>query len=225
MNIIRNERGFTVAELLVSSLITMAVLGGAVSLTSQVQKAYRLQMEDSAAEQEGRYALDWISRLIRGAANDPFGIDTDLLTPGKQTDCPDVGTPFDGVGLDPDIDGENDDIRLQTDANPPDGFLGGVAGTCDQANEDVTVTFDPDTFTITFTDNNIGGGATVRTDAVIDNLTFIFKNSLHEVTVVAANVMYVEIQVRVRTRTIDAATGSPITRTLTQEVRIRGRNF
>ena len=225
MSIIRNERGFTIAELLISTLITMAVLGGAVSLTSQVQKAYRLQMEDAAAEQEGRYALDWISRMIRAAANDPFDIDTDLLTPGKQTDCPDVGTDFVSVGMDPDLDGEPDDIRLQTDANPPDGFLGGPAGTCDQANEDITVSFDPDTFTILFTDNNIGGGAAVRTDAVIDNLTFIYKNSLHEVTAVAANVMYIEIQVRVRTRTIDAATGTPITRTLTQEVRIRGRNF
>ena len=217
MNIIRNERGFTIAELLVSSLITMAVLGGAVSLTSQVQKAYRLQMEDSAAEQEGRYALDWISRLIRGAANNPFSI--------ANSQCPDDPTVFNGIVMDPDIDGEPDDIRLQTDANPPDGFLGGQLGACDQANEDVTVSFDPDTFTILFTDNNIGGGAAVRTDAVIDNLTFIYKNSNHEVTAVAANVMYIEIQVRVRTRTIDAATGAPITRTLTQEVRIRGRNF
>jgi hypothetical protein len=225
MTIIRDERGFTIAELLVSTLITMAVLGGAVSLTSQVQKAYRLQMEDSAAEQEGRYALDWISRLIRGAANDPFGIDTDPVAAGKQTDCPDPSTEFPAIWMDPDLDGEPDDIRLQTDANPPDGFLGGAAGTCDQANEDVTVSFDPDTFTILFTDNNLGGGADVRTDAVIDNLAFIYKNSSHEVTAVAANVMYIEIQVRVRTRTIDAATGSPITRTLTQEVRIRGRNF
>ena len=217
MNIIRNERGFTIAELLVSSLITMAVLGGAVSLTSQVQKAYRVQMEDAAAEQEGRYALDWISRMIRGSSNNPFSIATSA--------CPDVGTVFAGIVMDPDVDGENDDIRLQTDSNPPDGFLGGEAGDCIQGNEDITVSFDPDTFTITFTDNNLGGGATVRTDAVIDNLEFIYKDVSHVPTVVAANVVYVEIQVRVRTRTIDAATGAPITRLLTQEVRIRGRNF
>ena len=119
----------------------------------------------------------------------------------------------------------NDDIRLQTDTNPPDGFLGGTSGACTQANEDVTVSFDPDTNTITFTDNNLGGGAAVRTDAVIDNLLFEYRDSGHVVTNNPANVIFVETQVTVRTRTIDAATGTPVTRTLTQEVRIRGRNF
>ena len=62
---LRNERGFTLAELLVASMITTVVLGGAVMMTSQVQQSFRRQVEDSAGEQEGRYALDWIGRLIR----------------------------------------------------------------------------------------------------------------------------------------------------------------
>ena len=40
-------------------------------MTSQIQKGYRRQLEDSAAEQEARYALDWIGRYIRAAANNP----------------------------------------------------------------------------------------------------------------------------------------------------------
>jgi hypothetical protein len=75
-----------------------------------------------------------------------------------------------------------------------------------------------------FTDNNTGD-ASVRTDAVIDNLEFIFKDDNHDVTNNAATVVYIEVQVRVRTRTIDTSTGSPMTRLLTQEVRIRGRAF
>jgi hypothetical protein len=133
------------------------------------------------------------------------------------------GTPYSWVIMDPDADGINDDIRLQTDSNPPDGILGGAA--CDQKNEDVTVSFDPATSSITFRDNNLDDGAEVRTDAVIDNLLFVFKNDQHQPTADVANVVYVETQITVRTRTINPLTMLPETRLLTQEVRLRGRNF
>jgi hypothetical protein len=194
------------------------VLGGAVALTSQVQNSFKKQIEDSAGEQEGRYALEWVSRLIRQAGNNPFG----LVAPATAS-CPTNPTPYSWVIFDPDADGLNNDIRLQTDSNPPDGILGGAA--CDQANEDVTVSYDPVTSSIRFRDNNLGGLATVRTDAVIDGLLFVFKNASRQPTANAANVMFVETQVRIRTRTIDPFTMLPETRLLTQEVRLRGRGF
>lgn len=212
-----NERGFTLVELLVASMVTMVVLGGAVALTSQVQEGYRRQIESSAAEQEGRYALDWVSRLIRASGNNPYNV--------AITDCPSAATPFAAIVFDPDGDDIDNDIRLQTDSNPPDGLLGGVAGGCSQANEDVTVSFDPDTNSITFLDNNLGGTATIRTDAVIDDLRFIYRDAARAVTTNPLNVVYVETQVTVRSRTINAVTGEPVTRVLSQEVRIRGRNY
>ena len=127
--------------------------------------------------------------------------------------------------MDPNGDGDDFDIRIQTDSNPPDGLLGGTTGNCTQKDEDVTVSYDPTSRSITIRDNNLGGAATIRTDAVIDGLTFIYRNSAHGVTTTAANVVYVETQVRVRTRTVDPITGLPNTRTLSQEVRIRGRNY
>lgn len=217
------DRGFTLAELLVASMITMVVLGGAVAMTSQVQEGYRRQVEQSAASQEGRYALDWVSRLIRASGNNPYSVAT--------SSCPSAGTPFAAIVFDPDGDLIDNDIRLQTDSNPPDGLLGGPAGTCTQANEDVTVSFDPATNSITFLDNNLGGTATIRTDAVIEDLRFIYRNSAHSTTdasgnpITPVNVIYVETQVTVRTRTINASTGAPVTRTLSQEVRVRGRNY
>lgn len=225
MKIFSNERGFTLAEILIASLVTMLILGGAVALTSQVQRGYRRQIEDSAAEQEGRYALEWVSRLIRGAGNNPYSLP---LNPGDTSPCPDGvagGTAYSWLIMDPNGDGENNDIRIQTDSNPPDGLLGGPAGTCTQANEDVTVSYDAGTSSITFLDNNLGGAATIRTDAVIAGLNFIFRDSNHNETATPANVIYVETQVTIRTRTVDASTLAPDTRTLTQEVRIRGRNY
>ena len=78
---------------------------------------------------------------------------------------------------------------------------------------------------VTFLDNNIGGAATVRTDAVIEGLLFVFRDAQRAPTTNPANVSYVETQITVRTRRIDPATGLPETRLLTQEVRLRGRNF
>jgi prepilin-type N-terminal cleavage/methylation domain-containing protein len=234
MTIIHNQRGFTLAELLVASMITTVVLGGAVMLTSSVQQSFRRQIEDSAGEQEGRYALDWVSRLIRSAGNNPYSLPLmdDNGTPLDNTDdfpippqCPAGIVGYSWLVMDPDADGINNDIRIQTDSNPPDGILGGLAGACNQANEDVTVSYDPLTASITFLDNNIGGGAAVRTDAVIDGLLFVFKDVNHQPTANAAAVVYVETQVTVRTRTLNPATMLPDTRLLTQEVRLRGRFY
>ena len=68
---LRDENGLTLIELLVASAITVVVLGSAVAMTSQIQNGYRRQLEDSAAEQEARYVLEWIGRYVRGAANNP----------------------------------------------------------------------------------------------------------------------------------------------------------
>lgn len=219
MTSLHNERGFTMVELLVASAVTIVVVGGAVALTSQIQNGYRRQLEDSAAEQEARYALDWIGRYIRGAANNP--------TSATETDCPGPNTDFVPVQFDPDGDNDDNDVRLMTDSNPPDGLIGGPAGDCTQPHEDVTISLDAAANTITFLDNNTGGAVSTRTDTVIENLEFIFRNAAHGLldSAVAnpANVVYVETRITIRTRTVDASTGEPMTRTLSQEVKIRSR--
>lgn len=221
---LRNSRGFTLVELLVATTTMVIVLGAAVALTSQVQNGYRRQLEDSAAEQEGRYALDWITRHLRGAGNDPYGR---ANAPGT-TACPAANTDIEGIQFDPDGDGDDDDVRLMMDANPPDGIFGGdaIAG-CTQANEDLTISHDDVNNTITFLDNNTGGAVSTRTDTVIENLNFIFRDSNRAVldsgVANPANVVWVETQIRIRTRTIDVASGQPMMRLLTSEVRVRSR--
>lgn len=212
---LREERGFTLMELLVASVVSLLVVGGAVVLTSQIQTGYRRQIEDSAGEQEARYALEWIGRYLRGAGNNPFSV--------TKSDCPGANTDFFGVIIDPNGDGVNDDITLQMDSNPPDGKVGGVSPACDQANEHVTISFDEDTNTIEFLDEAVGAAATTRTDNVIDGLEFIYLDSDRVVTNVQANVFYVQVQITIRTRTINAATGEPETRMLQSEIRVRDR--
>ncbi len=212
---LREERGFTLMELLVASVVTMLVLGSAVALTSQIQVGYRRQIEDSAGEQEARYALEWIGRYLRGAGNNPFSV--------TKSDCPGANTDFFGVIIDPNGDGVNNDITLQMDSNPPDGKVGGESPACDQANEHVTISFDEDTNTIEFLDEAVGAAATTRTDNVIDDLQFVYLDSARAPTNVQANVFYVQVRITIRTRTINAAAGTPDTRTLQSEVRVRDR--
>lgn len=218
---LRDERGFTMVELLVASVTMVIVLGGAVAITSQVQQGYRRQLEDSAAEQEARYALDWIGRYIRAADNNPFN--------AALSACPAANTPVTAIQFDPDLDGEDNDVRLMTDSNPPDGLFGGAAvGACTQAGEDVTISLDGANNTIVFLDNNTGGAVSTRTDTVIEDLVFVFRDSLHNVldssmAANQANVFYIETRITIRTRTIDARTGQPETRTLSSEVKVRSR--
>ena len=223
-----DEHGFTIAELLVATVVSLLVVGGAVTVTSQVQNGYRRQMEEVAAEQEGRYALDWISKLIRSAGTNPYAITT--------SDCPLANTAFAGLIVDPN---NATTLRLQTDSNPPDNLLGGSAANCIQPNEDVTVSYDAGQRSITFLDNNLGGTATIRTEPVITGLQFIYRDGQHvEIDQVAAaaacvadakpstcwqaQVMYVETRITVQPRAIGNQGGN-ITRTLAQEVRIKGR--
>jgi prepilin-type N-terminal cleavage/methylation domain-containing protein len=218
---LRDENGFTLMELLVASAITVVVLGSAVAMTSQIQNGYRRQLEDSAAEQEARYVLEWIGRYVRGAANNP--------TAATTTACPGPAVVnVAAIQFDPNNDDEDNDLRVMTDSNPPDGLFGGPAGVCDQANEDVTISLDADANTITFLDNNTGASVETRTDTVIEGLEFVFRTASHAAIdssnpANAGSVVYVETRIIIRSRTIDPASGAPATRTLTQEVKIRSR--
>ena len=224
MTKLREANGFSMIELLVATTITVAVVGGAVAMTMQVQNGYRRQSEDAVGEQEARYALEFIGRYIRGAGFNPFNVVDSTCPTGAGN------TPLVGVVIDPNIDGVMNDVTLQMDANPPDGLIGGVSGACNQANEHVTIALDADADTIVFQDEAVGAAATTRTDSVIENLRFVFKEDDREVMdgtaahpYAEANVVYIETQITIRSRTINAQTGRPNTRTLSSEVRVRGR--
>lgn len=215
MKKLREANGFSMIELLVASAVTVVIVGGAVALTTQIQGSYRRQSEDAVGEQEGRYALEFIGRYIRGAGFNPFNVLT--------SNCPAAGTNFVGVVIDPNLDGINNDVTLQMDSNPPDGLIGGPAGNCTQANEHVTISLDAVNDTIVFLDEAVGAAATTRTDSVIEDLRFLFKDSNRVATANSANVVYIETQITIRSRTVNASTGLPNTRTLSSEVRVRGR--
>jgi hypothetical protein len=211
-----DARGFTLVEFMIAALITTAVLGGTVLLATQVQQGYTTQLDDVVVEQEVRYALDWIARLLRSAGSNPYSINT--------SPCPVAGTLFEAIRIDPNGNGEDDDIRIQADISPPNGILGGdVAGTCTEEGEDVTIELDPDALTITLQDNNIDASPEAMTEPIIAGLTFTYLNSARNVTADPDLVAYVQVEITGRSKAYNAILGEDSETTLSTEVHVRTR--
>jgi prepilin-type N-terminal cleavage/methylation domain-containing protein len=228
---LRQERGFSLMELLIASVVMLLVVGGAVALTGQIQTGYRRQIEDSAAEQEARYALELIGRSLRSAGSSPRTVPASVCTPTNPIPT------FAGVVRNPNGDADNDDIVIQTDSNPPDGVVGGTTGACTQANEQVRISFcsPADVVaatcttanTIEFLDEVVGGAATTRTDSVIQNLQFEYLQADGSTPAAvgppADLIFFVRVTITVRTRTVNPTTGLPDTRVLQSVTRVRAR--
>jgi Tfp pilus assembly protein PilW len=211
-----NDRGFTLIEFMIACLITISVLGGTVMLASQLQQGYATQLDDVLVEQEVRYALDWITRLLRSAGSNPYDVET--------SPCPTAGTDFAAIRIDPDGDGIDDDVRIQADISPPNGILGGDSGgNCTEAGEDVTIAHDADALTITREDNNIDAAPEAMTEPVISELIFTYLDSSRNVTTDEDAVTYVQVQVTGRSETYNTILGEYPETTLTTEVRVRTR--
>jgi Tfp pilus assembly protein PilW len=208
------EAGFSLVELLVAMVVSILVVGGAALMGTQMQSTYRGQLEAAGAQQEGRFALQWIERYLRAAGNNPYRVQT--------TACPAAGTPVRAIRFDPNGNFLHDDIRIQTDSNPTDGLFGGLTGACNQANEDVTITFLPSNNSLVVRDN-VTALATVRTDTVIEGLEFIYRNPSRVVTTNPENVAFIETRLRVRTKVEDQTLGDQFVQTVSSEIRVRVR--
>jgi prepilin-type N-terminal cleavage/methylation domain-containing protein len=197
-----SQQGFTLVEFMVASSIMSIVLGGTIMLATQMQQAYSTRLDGAGAEQEARYALDWIARDIRSAGSDPYGIVADDQE----------------VWLDPDAGAVPDDsIRIQADINGPDGVL-------DDEGENVTIALDPLNRVITRTDANATDPSPQSmTDAIFTGLRFTFLNAGRVTTTNPKLVAYVQVEVSAQSRVRDPNTNGFTTTTLATEVRLRTR--
>lgn len=209
------DAGFTLVELLLALVVSIGVIGGATVLASRMQGAYRAQFDAATAQQEGRYVVQEIERYLRAAGNNPYRVETSA--------CPVAGTTVMAIRPDPDGDGAHDDVRLQMDASPTNGLVGGGPGNCDEPNEDVTIAHDPATNRVTVTDNNLGGGPRALSDAAITGLQFVYRNPNRVVTNSAPNIAFVETRVTVQSRSADVNLRTAAIYTVSSEVRLRSR--
>jgi Tfp pilus assembly protein PilW len=219
----RDERGFSLVEMMISAGLTMAVVGAAVVLSSGVQNVYSVELEDAAVQQEARYALDWISRTIAAGSSNPYDIGGEV---DEADSCVAEEPNFD-LDIDDDMTNETDAIRVTADVNPPNGLLGGDDDCSpSEPGEDVTIALaaDGDRFYLIKTDPAQDGGAAVAmTDSVISDLEFTYLDSARNVTTAADSVRYVQIALTVQSKARNPYTGEYTTYTYESEVRVRSK--
>ena len=197
-----SEAGFTLVEFMIAAALTSVVLGSTMMLATQIQQAYDTQLDDTTAEQEARYALEWIARDLRSAGSDPY-----LIIPDEQE-----------VWLDPNGGADTDDsIRVEADINPPDGVL-------DDDGEDVTIAFDAANSVITRQDFNAADATAIAmTEPIVTDLNFTFLDASRAATATSSLVAYVQVQVTTQSRARNPNTGAFTTSTLATNVRLRTR--
>jgi prepilin-type N-terminal cleavage/methylation domain-containing protein len=219
--------GFSLVELLVAVAVSALVLGGAVVVTSQIQQGYGQQLDTAASEQEARYALDWIQRLLRQAGSDPYNVRTAAESPCLPSGLLPSVNGFPPVMRDPDHNGVDDDIRIFSDANPPNGAVGGPGPSpsgCTEAGEDMTIRYDATNRVITLTDNNRPTAGTITmTDTVVSSLQFAYMDRNLVATTTMATLAWVRVTAVTQAKTRDRITGGFPTYTLSVDVRLRPR--
>jgi prepilin-type N-terminal cleavage/methylation domain-containing protein len=213
---VRDERGFSLVELLIAAAISALVLGATAALAARMQQSYGTDLDDVAVEEELRYSLDWIVRLLRQAGNNPYDI---TVSP-----CPVAGTTFQAIRLDPNGNGVQDDVRIQADVNPPNGILVGSAGACTtEPGEDVTIAHDAANRAITRQDNGVDGAPRAITDSVVTQLLFTYFDASFATTTTPAAIAYTRVSVTGQSRVWNAERNRYNTKTLQTEVRLRTR--
>jgi Tfp pilus assembly protein PilW len=210
-----DEAGVTLVEFLIAATISVLVLTAGATVATQVQHAHRTLLDQTGVEEEARFAIDLIERTLRAAGNNPYGVTT--------SDCPAASTPFVPITLDPNGNGVDDNVRVQADIAPSNGLLGGVAGTCTEAGEDITIAHDPIAQVVTFRDNNVDATPVAVTDAVITALTFDYRNAAGVTTTNPAAVAFIQTTVTARGRAANPQTGAFDTFTERSEIRVRAR--
>ena len=218
---VNNERGFTLIEFMIAALITTAVLGGTVMLASQLQQAYTTQLDDATVEEEARFSLDWIEQALRNAGSNPYTVNSLVSS------CAGAGT-FKAVDIDPNGDGTDDDIRIHADINPPNGLIGGAAGTCDEENEDLLIEFDAANLMITRQDMNVDADPVEMTEPVITDVLFSYFLADGVTATTNENlVSYIRVRVTgksVPKQNLNEADNAFTTTTLETMVRVRVRS-
>jgi prepilin-type N-terminal cleavage/methylation domain-containing protein len=120
----RRRAGFSLIELMMASLIMLAIAAAAFELLARAHRSANTQADMQEATDNARLAMDIVARYVRHAANDPFH------------------AGFAGITII-----SNTEMRLRSDltgsAGTADPDMGDADGDTDDAHENVTIRHDP----------------------------------------------------------------------------------
>lgn len=187
------QRGFSLTELLVASLVLTVISGAMFTLLTKDQQAFVAENDFVEATQNSRLAMDIVSSVARQAGNDPDG--TGL-------------TPF--TLIDWFTDSNNNvvcrEIRIQSDitgSNSQANGTGDPDGTVNSPWEDVTFRFVDGSPLGELQMRTTSGGAFQTFAKNIRDVRFLAFDATGAPTSTGANVAKIQIQVDVRTTYLD----------------------
>ena len=167
----RDERGFSMIELMIAMLVSMLVLGSAASVISGGAEHLRAPdgRRHGGAGGPVRDGLDPPHHRAGGQQS---------LQRRRSASVPSAGTAVQAVRMDPDGDGLPDDIRIQADVGIPDGLLVGSDRQLHPGRRGRDHRTRPGRHnTITRFDRGTDAGPIAWTDGVFTGLQFQFLDS------------------------------------------------
>lgn len=204
------ERGFSLLEVLVASVVFAVVSGAVVGVLHQSQKAFQTQSSFNEVGVEARMALHHVMRTLRHAGNDPLealddaGVDAvEILGQGH-------------FRVNSDITGS----VVSTTANPKEQ-TGGPDGELDAVYEAVEYRYDSDSKQLIV---NVGYGETVLASD-IESLVVEYFDAGGFSTTVDSEVARVKVLIVAASETEDRQTGRKNLVTLQSEMTLRSRTF
>jgi len=189
-----NQKGFTLAELLVAMSLSLIVLGAVYSVYRVQAHTVKVQEHRMEAQEYARVALDMMVREIRNSGYFP-----------NQTPC--GGNPTNGIAA-----FSINSIHFVYDYT--------ADGDCADPGEDITYTYDPVALNISRTDEN---GPNTLTDGNITFFEFKYFDANGVETTVAANIKRVSVQLTVRSKSTDTQFNGQQTITMNSAIDLRNR--
>ncbi len=207
---LRNERGFTLAEMLVVCALLGTVMAGVLSLLMVGQQSATATMNKVDAQANARVAIDRLIEEIREAGYLPQG--PQCLT-APTPPCPPYNYAFPAITAQ-----TATALTLQNDWNADNVIqLAAVTDPISGAPRGEQVVYSFDAGQLRRQEIGIDGGAPVVVAAGIIGLTYTYLDQNNAVTGTAANIRTVTI-----TLTTQQSAGQPQV-TMTHRVRLRNR--
>lgn len=171
----RNQQGLTLIEIMVALLIGVFLLAGVIQIFIVNKQTYRVQEDLSRMQENGRFAMDYLSRYIRLSGyveNQEFTNPSNLVY-GAQTDtCESL--PIKG-GNNTDLSNISDNVTVRFKADPDDynpitDCLGRVIGKGATATNKFFLKLDSDSIPTLYCTAGNDLAKNDREDPVIDNV-------------------------------------------------------
>jgi type II secretory pathway pseudopilin PulG len=199
-----SSRGFTLAEVLINSVVLLLIMAGIMVVMSQSQRSYSRQYQLMKASRVARMSMHQIQSFLRQAGNDPSGIGLVPVTrdnANQLTIRSDV-TGSIGTGI--------------TATGEPDGTL-------DNLYEQVTISYVPVNDQLVIT-TSAGGTPQILANDIVELQWTFYDLSGTPNPAADADIARVAIRMAVETET-DLETGTVNTLTLESEAMLRSQSF